>query len=126
MLLLCAFYNSIAAARRLSTVYRIEAHDPSIPDEFQGLVLLIILAVVNLWIGAYLGIILVGFDFYIRSRVLSARNLFDGAPAIAEVAEPPMDRLDLLRRLGVLRDGGVITGAEFEAEKLRLSPAVAA
>ena len=35
-------------------------------------------------------------------------------------ATPPPDTLDLLRKLGDLRDGGVLTDAEFEAKKAEL------
>ena len=122
VMFLCALYNVFAGVRRLSTVYRIEARDPSIPDEFCGVLLLIILAVVNLWIGGYIGVLLVAFDFYIRSQVLGARELFDGGASVSPIpSSPPIDRLDLLRRLGVLRDGGVLSEVEFVAEKAQIS-----
>ena len=41
------------------------------------------------------------------------------AAAEPDAATPP-DTLDLLRKLGDLRDGGVLTDAEFEAKKAEL------
>ena len=42
-----------------------------------------------------------------------------GSPARPEPATPP-DTLELLRKLGDLRDGGVLTTAEFEAKLAEL------
>ena len=42
------------------------------------------------------------------------------APQAAPAAGPPPDRLEQLKELGELRQAGVLSDAEFEAEKARI------
>ena len=77
-------WNIIAGVSRLRIAPRITAGDATIPAEFEGIVGLFLIGVLNLFLGGVIGIIGVVADAYIRDRVLKNRHLFvQGSPTPA-------------------------------------------
>ena len=70
-------WNLFAGYSRIKAAPLILARDPSVPDAFEDLVQLVIIGVINLFLGGVIGLIFVAFDFFIRDMVLSNRRLFE-------------------------------------------------
>lgn len=82
--IIAGVWNLIAGISRIRFVKAIQQRDSSVPREFEGVVMLVIIGVVNLLLGGIVGVLFVAFDFYIRDQVLSNRHLFeDTAPSLA-------------------------------------------
>lgn len=78
-LIIAGIWNLIGTICAWKFPERILNQDSTIPDEYQGIVGLIIMAIVNLLVGGVIGIILIVFDFHIRNLVLENRHLFNRA-----------------------------------------------
>lgn len=122
---LAGAWNIYAGITRMKASKRILERDPSIPGEFESITQLVIIGVINLVLGGFIGILFVGFDFYIRDNVLTNAHLFTGAAQSFSGTTAPLSPapavaggLDQqLRVLAKLRDDGVITGEDFERKK---------
>ena len=117
-------WNIVAGFSRRDLPRRIRELDPTIPKAYESITQLVILGVVNLVLGAFVGVFFVAFDFYIRDKVLANTHLFDriaqpsGDAPLPPVPVPVADGLDQqLRALAKLRDDGVITEEDFSRKK---------
>ncbi|HET8942619.1 MAG TPA: DUF4339 domain-containing protein [Rudaea sp.] len=82
-------WNIFAAYSRFHVVPRIKARDPEIPTAYEELGGIILIGVVNLFVGGVIGVVFAVFDLYVRDKVLSNRHLFNAAPAQAAPASLP-------------------------------------
>lgn len=140
-LIIIGIWNIIASIQGFKLAGKIRMLDPSTPDDVEGLAGLIIFGIVNVLLGAILGIAGIILDFYVRDQILKNRDLFspEYAPpppaypqavayaypvAVAATApaqpQPRQDAYDALFKLGELKQRGFLTEAEFAAEKNRL------
>lgn len=123
---IAGIWNIIASISRWKLPDRIRQRDPTIPQAYQGVSQLIIIGIINLFLGGFIGVLFVAFDFYIRDQVLTNTHLFTG------VVQPSDDTSSLpfipvpvatrgfdqqLRTLAKLRDDGVITEEDFGRKK---------
>lgn len=115
-------WNVMAALSRFKLVPRILAQESNIPDEYESLSGYVLIGLVNLICGGMIGLVFCAFDLYLRGQILSNRSVFDGSvpQGIVATRTPTMADLDTLERLSSLRDSGVLTDAEFEAQKARI------
>lgn len=70
-------WNIYAGWTRLKIVPSILERDAGIPEAFEGISGLVIIGILNLALGGVVGLACVGFDIFIRDKVLSRRHLFD-------------------------------------------------
>lgn len=82
---ICAFWlpgpligawNMYAGFTNLKAADRVLARDATIPQQFEGIAGLILIAVFNLVLGGVIGILFVVLDFLARDKILSNRHLF--------------------------------------------------
>jgi len=115
---IAGIWNIFAGISRLRMAKLIERRDASVPASYESVTQLVIIAVINALFGAMIGIVFVGFDFYVRDKVLQHQSLFTGQ---VEVDDPPTTNdLDALERMARMRDGGILTEVEFAAQKRRI------
>jgi hypothetical protein len=55
---------------------RIRNRDPSVPKDFEPVWLLVVIGLVNIFLGGLVGVAIVAFEFFIRDKVLSNQYLF--------------------------------------------------
>lgn len=75
--IIAGIWNIIAVTCSWKLPEKILRQEEDVPSYYEGIVGLIVIAVVNLLLGGIIGVILVGFDFYIRNLVLNNRHLFN-------------------------------------------------
>ncbi len=75
-LVFAGVWNLVAGISRLGIAPAIERREARIPQAFAGIVGLVVIALVNLFLGAMIGLVMVALDFYVRSRVLDNRDIF--------------------------------------------------
>jgi hypothetical protein len=125
---ICSCYCIIAgvcgifvAVSRFKSISRIKARDPEIPQKAEkALTSLILLGLVNLVLGGVIGVVLVGFDYFVRGRILENSHVFNGAHSTAHdigqngMESPTADEVAaLLRRLAFLNQAGGLSNEEF-------------
>ena len=116
-------WNIIASISRWKLPDRIRQRDPSIPKDYQGITQLVVIGIVNLVLGGFIGVLFVAFDFYIRDKVLTNAQLFTGdtsLPSAIPVPVPVNANFDQLRVLAKLRDDGVIAEEDFVRKKRQI------
>ena len=69
-------WNIFAGRSRLKLYPLIAARDASVPAVFESLSGLVVIGIINILLGGFIGVICIGFDFYIREKVLSNAHLF--------------------------------------------------
>lgn len=74
--IIAGVWNIIAGISRRNAVELIAQRDPKIPLMYQGVAQLIVIGLINLFLGGVIGLIFVAFDFYIRDKVLTNASLF--------------------------------------------------
>lgn len=74
--IIAGIWNIIATCNNWKFPQKILNKDADIPECYEGVAGLIILAVVNFLLGGLIGVLLIAFDFYIRGLVLENRYLF--------------------------------------------------
>lgn len=127
---LAGIWNIIAAISRWKLPDRIRQRDPAIPALYEKINGLVIIGVVNLLLGALLGLVFVAFDFYVRDMVLTNAHLFneeqletsDVAEDIPQTSSKGFSNVvdQQLRSLAKLKDEGVITEDDFDRKKSEL------
>ena len=119
-------WNIIAGISSWKLPDRIRQRDPTIPTDYESITGLVIIGIVNGVLGAFIGVIFVAFDFYIRDKVLTNTHLFTGVvPLSGDTSSPPLIPVlvaaggfdQQLRTLAKLRDDGVITEEDFGRKK---------
>lgn len=119
-------WNIIASISRWKLPSRIRQQDPTVPKAYESITQLVIIGVVNVLLGAVIGVVFVAFDFYIRDKVLTNARLFTGVgqqsglrpstpPIPVAITASSLDQQ--LRTLAKLRDDGVITEEDFGRKK---------
>jgi hypothetical protein len=73
-------WNLMMGLGRLKFSKQIRRRESTVPEKFEGVGGFVLIGLVNLLLGGVIRIILLGFDFFIRDRVLSNRHLFDQRP----------------------------------------------
>lgn len=77
--IIAGIWNIVAGISRIRSAPLILQRHPGIPAAFEGVGQLIIIGLINLFLGGVIGVVAVIFDFYIRDMVLKNRALFDGS-----------------------------------------------
>lgn len=77
--IIAGVWNIFAAWSRFRLVPLIRERDSRVPDVYEGVVGLVIIGLINLFLGGLIGVVFVIFDFIIRDKVLSNRRLFNNA-----------------------------------------------
>lgn len=75
--IIAGIWNIIVAISRLNASTRVSNFDKNIPRQFESMSGLIIVLIVNLFLGGIIGVIVVIFDFIIRDKILSNRHIFE-------------------------------------------------
>jgi GYF domain 2 len=73
---IAGIWNIIAGFSRVNIVKRIKSRDATVPQEFDKISGLVIVAIINLLLGGFIGLLFVAFDFYIRDKIMSNKHLF--------------------------------------------------
>jgi hypothetical protein len=77
---LAGVWNIFAGITRIRTGKAIKARSALVPAAFQGIAGLVIIGIINLVLGGFVGVILVGVDFFLRDKVLTNAHLFTVQP----------------------------------------------
>lgn len=78
---IAGIWNIIAGIVELGTSKKVRRRDPSVPKLFEGIAGLIIMGVVNIFLGGIIGVGIIIFDVYVRDKILTNRHLFDSIDA---------------------------------------------
>jgi hypothetical protein len=78
--LIAGIWNIFAGVSRLRLSPLILQRHPGVVAAFEGIGQLIVIGVINLFLGGLIGVAFVIFDFVIRDMVLRNRHLFQSAP----------------------------------------------
>ena len=124
---IAGIWNIFAGVTRLQAAKRIRRRDATVPAEYESIVQLVIIGIINLTVGGVIGVLFVAFDFYIRDKILTNAHVFTGeqvasgsssmaAPLIAAPVVVP-DFEQHLRTLAKLKDDGVISEEDFGQKK---------
>lgn len=74
--IIAGVWNLIATIMNWKLPAKILHLDRDIPEYYEGVVGLVILAIVNFLLGGIIGLLLIIYDFYIRNLVLENRHIF--------------------------------------------------
>ena len=85
---LAGVWNIFAGITRIRTGKAIKARSALIPAAFQGIAGLVIIGIINLVLGGFVGVILVGVDFFLRDKVLTNAHLFTVQPVPTATVSP--------------------------------------
>lgn len=79
--IIAGVWNIFASISRFTLIKRIRARELGVPKAYEGITQLVIIGLVNLFLGGVIGVLFVAFDFYVRDQVLKNAHLFNCAPA---------------------------------------------
>ncbi|MCK5862581.1 MAG: SHOCT domain-containing protein [Candidatus Hydrogenedentes bacterium] len=124
--IIAGIWNLFASFSRFGIVKKIRNRDPEVLSAYEGMGQLIVIGLINLFLGAAIGVVFVAFDFYIRDQILKNKHVFAGEAEEADAGLSfvpqalTVNMLDQLERLASLRETGVLDESEFLREKQRL------
>jgi len=72
-------YNIVMVVLQIPLISKIQSRRSGVIGVYESLTRLIIAGVVNIALGWYLGVLIIGFDFFIRHLVLKNRRIFSRA-----------------------------------------------
>lgn len=75
--IIAGIWNIFAGISRIRMVRQIKKRDINVPAQFEGIAQLVIIGLINLFVGGLVGLVFVALDFFIRDKVLSNRQLFN-------------------------------------------------
>jgi hypothetical protein len=75
--IIAGIWNIFAGRSRLKLSPFISARDASVPEAYESMSGLVIIGVINVLVGGFIGVAFIAFDFYIRDLVLSNARLFN-------------------------------------------------
>lgn len=78
--IIAGIWNIFAGRSSLKLVPHIRARSSRVPSAFENIGGLVVIGLVNFFLGGVIGVVFVAFDFYIRDLVLTNRRLFCRAP----------------------------------------------
>lgn len=119
---IAGIWNIFAGRSRLKISKRIAFRDSKIPKLYEGINELIVIGLINLFLGGVIGILFVGFDFYIRDMVLTNAYLFNEGHNVDNAIKSVDGSTDTdfdqyLRNLFKLKEDGIITEEDFMRKK---------
>ena len=79
--IIAGIWNLFACASRFSIAKDIQKRDPLVVEAHEGTGQLIALGIINFLLGGMIGVAFVGFDFFIRDKVLSNAHIFTAGAA---------------------------------------------
>lgn len=74
--IIAGIWNLIATITNWELPKKILNRDDNVPEMYKSIVGYFIIGIVNLLVGGIIGIILLGFDLYIRNLILKNKHLF--------------------------------------------------
>lgn len=74
--IMAGVWNIVAGVSRVRAAPLILARDPGVPSMFEGVAALVVIGLVNVFLGGAIGVVLIVFDFVVRDMVLKHRHLF--------------------------------------------------
>ena len=77
--IIAGVWNIFAGISRVKMAKQIRARDASVPAAFKDVSGLVIIAIVNILLGGVIGLVVVGFDIFVRDKILKHRELIDRA-----------------------------------------------
>jgi hypothetical protein len=80
--IIAGIWNIFAGISRIRIAPLILQRDRRVPAAFEGVMQLVIIALINMFVGGIIGVVFVVFDFVVRDMVLKNRHLFEKVPAI--------------------------------------------
>ncbi len=80
--IIAGIWNVIAVITNWPLPEKILNQDSDVPLYYEGVAGLAVLAVVNFFLGGFIGVLLIAFLFYIRSLVMDNRHLFTNNAAV--------------------------------------------
>lgn len=81
-------WNIIASITRWKLPDRIRQQDPTIPKTYESITQLVIVGIVNVVLGGFIGVIFIAFDFYIRDKVLTNSHLLPASFSLQPILRP--------------------------------------
>lgn len=75
--IIAGLWNLVAAWTRFRIVPHIQARNCRVPEAFEGITGLVVIGLINLFLGGVVGVIGIVLDFVVRDHVLKNRHLFD-------------------------------------------------
>ena len=79
--IIAGIWNIFAGVSRVKAVPIILARSPNVPSMFEGIGQLVVIGLINVFLGGVFGVLCVILDFFIRDMVLKNRHLFEHAEA---------------------------------------------
>lgn len=76
--IIAGVWNLFAGWTRIRTARDIAMRSPSIPARFRPVGGYVVIAIVNLFLGGFIGLALVGFDLFVRDQILKNEAAFTG------------------------------------------------
>jgi hypothetical protein len=75
--IIAGIWNIFAGRSRLKFSPVIASRDATVPQAYDSITQLVVIGVINVLVGGFIGVAFVAFDFYIRDKVLSNAHLFN-------------------------------------------------
>lgn len=85
--IIAGIWNIFAGISAIKSVPLILSRDSRVPAMYEGVGQLIIIGLINLFLGGGIGILFVIFDFIIRNMVLKNRHLFEHSTSTAKLSK---------------------------------------
>lgn len=92
VLIIAGIWNIFAGKSRLKAAKRIAEHDKYIPVAYEEITGLVVIGLINLLFGGWIGLLFVAFDFYIRDLLLKNKHLF-GQEGVVDCLDEKSSRL---------------------------------
>ena len=122
-LIIAGIWNLISALNSFKLEKKILNRSADIPQIYESITELIIIAIVNVLFGGIIGVILVGFDFWIRQEILTHRDIFDNTSGIdidKTTTNVSISNYEEFEKLYELKQKGVLTDEEYAKAKSHL------
>lgn len=124
--IVAGIWNFFASLSRFGMVKKIRALEADVPENYEGMGQLIVIGLINVLLGAVIGIVFVALDFYIRDQILKNKHVFTagngdlGGDLWSAPEEITGNMIGQLERLVSLREKGILDESEFLREKQKL------
>ena len=122
-LIIAGIWNLFSAFSSFKLEKKILNRDADIPQVYESITELVIIAIVNVVFGGIIGVVLVGFDFWIRQEILTHHDIFDNTENLDTnnlTTAMVSNNYEQLEKLYELKQKGVLTDEEYAEAKSRL------